>query len=112
MLDLLNELIAVADKDFDGHLTIMKFTDNWRVGFGTPHGRHDIDDMAAGKSFEEAARSALAQVGGPQLECQLILPDHHASYGGDRESSTASQQRFILVCADLDDASTSDSRRF
>ena len=26
MLDLLNELIAVADTHFDGHLTIMKFT--------------------------------------------------------------------------------------
>jgi hypothetical protein len=64
MLDLLNELTAVADKDFDGHLTIMKFTDNWRVGFGTPHDRRDIDAMAAGKSFEEAARTALAQVGG------------------------------------------------
>ena len=51
MLDLLNELIAVADTHFDGHLTIMKFTDNWRVGFGTPHDRHDIDDMAAGKSL-------------------------------------------------------------
>ena len=43
------------------------------------------------------------------LECQLILPDHHASYGGDRETSAASYQCFIPVCADDDNASTRET---
>jgi hypothetical protein len=60
MDELMQELIAVANGDFDGHVTIMKFTGNWRVGFGTVSERCDIDKLAVGKSFEVAARSALA----------------------------------------------------
>ena len=38
----------------------MKFTTNWRVGFGTPVSRCDIDQMWEGETFADAARSALA----------------------------------------------------
>jgi hypothetical protein len=56
-LRLLKKLIKVAD----GHLTIMKFTTNWRIGFGTPIDRTDIDALAPGITFAEAARAALAR---------------------------------------------------
>lgn len=57
--DLLAELERVAKNDFGGHFTIMKFTTNWRVGFGTPGSRCDIDQMWEGKTFAEAAERAL-----------------------------------------------------
>ena len=34
--ELLKRLVDIANERFDGHLTIMKFSTNWRVGFGTP----------------------------------------------------------------------------
>jgi len=37
----------------------MKFKTNWRVGFYTPNDRQDIDSMAAGKTFADAACLAL-----------------------------------------------------
>lgn len=46
-------LTAIADKYYDGHLTIMKFTTNWRIKFGTPNGRDEIAEMVEGKTFEE-----------------------------------------------------------
>ena len=55
--DLLTRLQTVAG---EGHLTIMKFTTNWRVGFGTPASRCDIDQMWEGVTFAEAAEAALA----------------------------------------------------
>lgn len=57
--DLVTELKIVADKHFGGHVTIMKFTTNWRVGFGTPMYRCDIDQMWEGSTFTEAAEAAL-----------------------------------------------------
>lgn len=56
---LMDALIITAKERFDGHLTIMKFTTNWRVCFGTPTDRDGIHEMEAGKSFEEAAHKAL-----------------------------------------------------
>jgi hypothetical protein len=57
--DPMAELEAVAEIDFDGHVTIMKFTTNWRVGFGTAERRCDIDRMWPGKTFAEAATAAI-----------------------------------------------------
>jgi hypothetical protein len=59
-LNKLAQLKAIADRHFDGHVTIMKFTTNWRVGFGTPTWRCDIDRMWEGKTFNEAATAAIA----------------------------------------------------
>ncbi len=56
----LAELASVANKRFDGHFTIMKFTTNWRVGFGTPMDRHDIEEMQEGRTLAEAVERALA----------------------------------------------------
>jgi hypothetical protein len=59
-LALLNQLVAVACERHHGHLTVMRFTTNWRIGFGTPRERHDISRMPKGATFNDAARSALA----------------------------------------------------
>jgi hypothetical protein len=48
--ELLNRLEAVANGSFNGHFTVMKFTTNWRVGFGTSTGRCDIDRMWPGNT--------------------------------------------------------------
>jgi hypothetical protein len=40
-------------------LTIMKFTTNWRVGFGTPANQEDVYRMPQGATFREAAEAAL-----------------------------------------------------
>jgi len=57
---LVDKLIQRAERDFDGHLTILRFTTNWRVGFVTPDERADIDGIPVGKTFEDAANAALA----------------------------------------------------
>ena len=60
--ELTRRLESVAASLFDGHLTIMKFTTNWRVEFGTPFDRYDIQALPVGRTFADAARSALADV--------------------------------------------------
>lgn len=49
---------AAAEKS-DGHLSVLKFTTNWRVWFFTPEDRIDIEIMPSGKTFEGAAAAAL-----------------------------------------------------
>ena len=63
--ELMHRLEAAADALFDGHVTIMRFTTNWRVGFHTPFDYFDIQTMAVGRTFAEAARRALAEL--PEL---------------------------------------------
>ena len=59
-LDLFKE---IANEQFDGHYTVMKFTTNYRVAFGTIMAndycelREVIQGMAEGKTLEEACRS-------------------------------------------------------
>ncbi|MCW2194986.1 hypothetical protein AB7M45_007759 [Bradyrhizobium elkanii] len=57
---LMSLLEAQAKSLRDGHLTILRFTANWRVGFGTPSERDDIAKAADGPTFAAAARKALA----------------------------------------------------
>jgi len=57
--ELFRNLIEAADKTADGHLTVMKFTTNWRVSFATPDDRDTIAAMHVGKTFAEAAQKAL-----------------------------------------------------
>jgi ATP-dependent protease HslVU (ClpYQ) peptidase subunit len=60
--ELLRRLEQVATTLFGGHVTIMRFSSNWRVGFGTPADRHDITAMADGRTFAEAAHKALQRI--------------------------------------------------
>jgi hypothetical protein len=60
---LFAKLQEVAEEISDGHVSILKFTTNWRVSFETPNDRDDIREMAVGRTFAEAARGALDRVG-------------------------------------------------
>lgn len=60
---LLRALVEIAKVYSDGHLTILRFTSNWRVGFITPTDRDDIAALPVGATFEEAALAAIRQVG-------------------------------------------------
>ncbi|MBB1493227.1 hypothetical protein H5395_17360 [Paracoccus sp. MC1854] len=60
-IELWKQLRKVADDKHDGHLTIMKFTTNWRIAFFTPVEREQVGEMAVGSSFAEAARKALIE---------------------------------------------------
>lgn len=55
----ISKLESIADKYFDGHFTIMRFTTNWRVCFGTPNNRDDIGGMFEGTTLTEAAINAI-----------------------------------------------------
>jgi len=71
--DILQRLIDTADEHFDGHMTIMKFTTKWRVGFGTPSQVYRADEleMMEGKTLEEAATKALAN----PRRCNCVTKD-------------------------------------
>ncbi|TIL33924.1 hypothetical protein [Mesorhizobium sp.] len=58
-IDVWERLVEVANRDYDGHLTILKFTTNWRIGFVTPSDRDMIDEMVTGNTFAEAAYKLL-----------------------------------------------------
>jgi len=49
LLFLLETLERIADQDFGGHLTIMKFTGGWKAMFGTPSfsilGRTEVEPL-------------------------------------------------------------------
>ena len=58
--ELFVELTRIANEQFDGHFTGMKFTTNWRVCFGTlAAGRAHIRKMPEGQTFSEAANKAI-----------------------------------------------------
>jgi hypothetical protein len=58
--EIFESLVTTAREISGGHLTILRFTTNWRVGFGTySDGAKDIDYMPSGRTFAEAAMKAL-----------------------------------------------------
>jgi len=57
------ELVTLAGDHFDGHLTVMKFTTNWRVGFVTPVDRDAIGELPVGTTFAEAAKTQSRPLG-------------------------------------------------
>lgn len=61
-IKLLDRLVKISEAAFDGHLSILKFTTNWRVSFETPEDREEIDKMAVGNSFKEAALTLLNRI--------------------------------------------------
>ncbi|MGF3075726.1 hypothetical protein [Facklamia sp. P12955] len=60
-LDVRNfyKMIEVANEKFDGHFTLMKFTSNWGVCYGTVNSREDISNMAKGDTVNEAIENLL-----------------------------------------------------
>jgi hypothetical protein len=62
-IEAFGELVEIADRRFDGHMTIIKFTTNWRVSFGPPpNDRSAIKFMAEGKTFHDAATAASSVI--------------------------------------------------
>jgi hypothetical protein len=60
--EIFEKLAATAKEISGGHLTILRFTTNWRVGFGTyEDGYTDIEYIPSGKTFAEAAMKALSE---------------------------------------------------
>lgn len=60
---LWEKLVKHANAEKDGHLTVMKFTTNWRIGWYQPSERESIQDLSVGETFAEAARAALRAEG-------------------------------------------------
>jgi hypothetical protein len=59
--EILSIITAIADEQFDGHFTIMKFTTNWRVSFGPqPTEYMDIqENMGCGATLGIATQEAI-----------------------------------------------------
>jgi len=56
----------LAENCFDGHFTVMKFTTNWRVSFGSqPNSRNDIEAMAVGATLLDAFVKAIESANWP-----------------------------------------------
>ena len=59
--ELLLNAINIADKQFDGHLTIGKFTTNWQVFGRTPESREDWNVFPSHKTLRDALRSFIVR---------------------------------------------------
>lgn len=58
-IPLFQKAILIARKKEDGHLTICKFTTNWKVGGGTSDSREEMSYLATGKTLAEALRKYI-----------------------------------------------------
>lgn len=58
-MEQLQELIRIADEKHDGHFTLMKFTTNWRCSFGTIGWGRSVNQMASGKTMEQAIENCI-----------------------------------------------------
>lgn len=87
-MTLMERLSGMADLASDGHVTIMKFTTNWRVGFGTPNTRCDICLMFEGKTFEEAAEKAIAYGHRVDVDWDVCACHEEATASENRERYT------------------------
>ena len=56
----MNKVIEIADKEFDGHFTLMKFTSNWRLTFGTVEDRDMISAAECGLTLDEVLDKVIA----------------------------------------------------
>ena len=60
MKNSIDKLIEVANKEYDGHFTLLKFTTNWRCSFGTVNDTLAASYyMAKGKTMNEAIENCL-----------------------------------------------------
>ena len=62
------------------HVTIMKFTTNWRASFDTPACRQDIQEMGCGATLRGAIQRARAlrpvnrEIEGPHIMLRRVAP--------------------------------------
>lgn len=58
---LMDEFERIAEQRFDGHYTILRFTTNVRIGFGTPNDVGDFNKVPAFPDFRSALLYAIAE---------------------------------------------------
>jgi len=57
---LVKEAVEIADRYYDGHMSLMKFTTNWRFGFKTPINLHrECHVFVQGKTKREALENGI-----------------------------------------------------
>lgn len=59
LVKLLQWAETIAEDDYDGHLTIMRFTTGWKSAFGTPNldgagGRESVEQVPGFKTLDES----------------------------------------------------------
>ena len=59
IMDKLQELVEIANKEYDGHFTLFKFTTDWACCFGTIDDRMKSYYMAHGNTMEEAIDNCI-----------------------------------------------------
>lgn len=60
-MTILQKLIEIANKEYDGHFTLMKFTADWGCCFGTLDDTHVTSyKMSHGNTMSEAIRKCIA----------------------------------------------------
>ena len=53
-------MTKIANENYDGHYTILKFTDSYKVAFGTPSDlRDDVPAIPTYPDLESALKSAV-----------------------------------------------------
>lgn len=57
--EIFKKMTEIADRYYDGHFTLMKFTTNWKCGFTTPNDWLDIQELCTGKTQDQAMILAI-----------------------------------------------------
>jgi hypothetical protein len=60
-MEKIKKIEELAKVIADGHYTIMKFTTNYRAGYGTNGERHEISRMRQYKTFDECIDGLLSE---------------------------------------------------
>jgi hypothetical protein len=91
----MRRLMEMADQHHDGHVTILKFTTNWRIAFGTiewkpelPEWRDAIAAMPVGRTFAEAAGAAMRAANGIKGD-ERVDPTYPGPICGSMEETEA-----------------------
>jgi hypothetical protein len=77
---LLGKAEEIAKQRYDGNFTVMRFTTNSRVGFGTPDGSKDIAEMSSGKTLKKRWRTPCRPKAGRHRNNHHALPLRRAPY--------------------------------
>jgi hypothetical protein len=57
---IFEKCVKIANKKFDGHMTLYKFTTNWKFCFGTPNDLFNIEEnIYTAKTANTAMKKAL-----------------------------------------------------
>lgn len=69
-MNILEQFTEIADKEYDGHFTILKFTSNYGACFGTLIDPNPLATMymAKGKTLDEALKKAINE----KIDCYKI----------------------------------------